>query len=82
MFSDQIVHRDVAARNVLVAENFVAKIADFGLTRDVTSSTSEQYIPGKHVSQIHVWLRSNCVCLCVFEGTISIAGSAMSYRIP
>ena len=27
------VHRDLACRNILVAENNVAKIGDFGLTR-------------------------------------------------
>ncbi|XP_066278799.1 fibroblast growth factor receptor 3-like [Branchiostoma lanceolatum] len=31
----QIVHRDVAARNVLVTDDNVAKLADFGLARDV-----------------------------------------------
>lgn len=32
----QIVHCDLAARNVLIAEGFVLKIADFGLARDVS----------------------------------------------
>jgi len=36
------VHRDVAARNVLVGENFVMKVADFGLARDVYQD--EHYI--------------------------------------
>ncbi|XP_070563253.1 uncharacterized protein [Ptychodera flava] len=30
-----IVHRDVAARNVLITEDYVAKLADFGLSRDI-----------------------------------------------
>ena len=32
----QIVHCDLAARNVLIAEGFVLKIADFGLARDIS----------------------------------------------
>ncbi|XP_066917085.1 fibroblast growth factor receptor 2-like isoform X2 [Clytia hemisphaerica] len=36
------VHRDVAARNVLVGENYVMKIADFGLARDVYED--ERYV--------------------------------------
>ncbi|XP_035687368.1 proto-oncogene tyrosine-protein kinase receptor Ret-like [Branchiostoma floridae] len=35
----QIVHRDVAARNVLVTDDNVAKLADFGLARDVYTDT-------------------------------------------
>ena len=31
----QCVHRDVATRNVLVAEGYVLKISDFGLARDI-----------------------------------------------
>ncbi|CAH1249542.1 RET [Branchiostoma lanceolatum] len=42
----KIVHRDVAARNVLVTEQNTAKIADFGLARDVYTNT--EYV---HVKQ-------------------------------
>lgn len=34
----QCIHRDLAGRNVLVAEDFVLKIADFGLTRNIPNN--------------------------------------------
>ena len=36
VYTTQIVHCDLAARNVLIAEGFVLKIADFGLARDIS----------------------------------------------
>ena len=39
----RIVHRDLAARNVLVASGMVCKVADFGLSRHVSSSASSEY---------------------------------------
>ena len=44
----QIVHCDLAARNVLIAEGFVLKIADFGLARDI--SGREMYKKNPRVS--------------------------------
>ncbi|XP_078678851.1 uncharacterized protein LOC144914628 [Branchiostoma floridae x Branchiostoma belcheri] len=38
----RIAHRDVAARNVLITADNVAKLADFGLARDVYATT--QYV--------------------------------------
>ncbi|KAI8511157.1 Endothelial cell-specific molecule 1 [Branchiostoma belcheri] len=38
----RIAHRDVAARNVLITADNVAKLADFGLARDVYTTT--QYV--------------------------------------
>ncbi|XP_066275876.1 uncharacterized protein [Branchiostoma lanceolatum] len=36
----KIVHRDIAARNVVITDRKVAKIADFGLSRDVYVSSA------------------------------------------
>ncbi|XP_078593919.1 uncharacterized protein LOC144871849 [Branchiostoma floridae x Branchiostoma japonicum] len=42
----RIVHRDVAARNVLITVDDVAKLADFGLARDVY--TTADYVSTTH----------------------------------
>ncbi len=36
-FSSQVVHCDLAARNVLIAEGFVLKIGDFGMALETSS---------------------------------------------
>ena len=36
--SKKIVHRDLAARNVLVGEDLILKLADFGLSRELTDN--------------------------------------------
>lgn len=45
----QCIHRDLAARNVLVASNRVAKIADFGLSRDLTETEYYRLRPGGRI---------------------------------
>ncbi|XP_066279164.1 fibroblast growth factor receptor 3-like [Branchiostoma lanceolatum] len=42
----RIIHRDVAARNVLITVDNVAKLADFGLARDVY--TAADYVSTSH----------------------------------
>ena len=51
----QVIHRDLAARNVLVGEGMVAKIADFGLSRQL--DTKDYYRPAQTNSMLPLrWL--------------------------
>ena len=47
LFLLKCVHRDLAARNILVGKGLVAKVADFGLARDV--SKEGEYIKSTEV---------------------------------
>ena len=45
------VHRDLAARNVLVSSGGVAKIADFGMARDLHDSDYYRKVGGMSTSR-------------------------------
>lgn len=53
----QCIHRDVAARNVLLTDHRVAKICDFGLARDIMNDSN--YVVKGNVS-LSVYY---CLCL-------------------
>ena len=62
----QIIHRDVAARNVLVAEDYVLKIADYGLARNVTEmdyyrKTTDGRLPVKWMAPEALFDRTSTV---------------------
>lgn len=45
--TNNFVHRDLAARNVLVSEDNMAKVSDFGLTKEASSTQDTAKLPVK-----------------------------------
>lgn len=48
--ANNFVHRDLAARNVLVSEDNIAKVSDFGLTKEASSTQDTAKLPIKWTS--------------------------------
>ena len=55
------MHRDVAARNVLVGDNYVMKLADFGLARDIYHD--ETYVKTSRVRIVEADIHILCLIL-------------------
>ncbi|XP_075923978.1 mast/stem cell growth factor receptor Kit-like isoform X2 [Petromyzon marinus] len=73
--SKKCLHRDVAARNVLLAQGFLAKICDFGLARDVTRDPN--YIQRGNARLPVKWMAPESVFDCVF----SLKSDVWSYGV-
>lgn len=48
--ANNFVHRDLAARNVLVSDDNIAKVSDFGLTKEASSTQDTAKLPVKWTS--------------------------------
>nr|XP_057943621.1 uncharacterized protein csf1rb isoform X2 [Doryrhamphus excisus] len=58
------IHRDVAARNVLLTDHHVAKICDFGLARDIRNDDS--YIVQGNARLPVKWMSPESIFQCVY----------------
>ena len=63
VFLLQIVHCDLAARNILIAEGFVLKIGDFGMARSMSSDARYQRVQLNVRRIVNV---AQLMCTCKF----------------
>ncbi|XP_078348199.1 fibroblast growth factor receptor 4-like [Oculina patagonica] len=72
--SKQCIHRDLACRNVLVGIGLVAKVADFGMARDI--STDGQYIKTTEGRIPWLWMSMEAL-----RGTNTAKGDVWSFGV-
>ncbi|XP_078348198.1 fibroblast growth factor receptor 4-like [Oculina patagonica] len=72
--SKQCIHRDLACRNVLVGNGLVAKVADFGMARDI--STDGQYIKTTEGRIPWLWMSMEAL-----RGTNTAKGDVWSFGV-
>ncbi|XP_062867496.1 macrophage colony-stimulating factor 1 receptor isoform X2 [Trichomycterus rosablanca] len=73
--SKNCIHRDVAARNVLVTEGLVAKICDFGLARDIMND--ENYVVRGNARLPVKWMSPESIFNCIY----TVQSDVWSYGI-
>lgn len=69
------IHRDVAARNVLLTDRRVAKICDFGLARDIMNDSN--YVVKGNARLPVKWMAPESI----FEGVYTVQSDVWSYGI-
>lgn len=73
--TNNFVHRDLAARNVLVSDENIAKVSDFGLTKEASSTQDTAKLPVKWTAPEA--LREKVHCL--FTEAAALLSSVNSY---
>uniref|UniRef100_A0A672YX94 receptor protein-tyrosine kinase n=1 Tax=Sphaeramia orbicularis TaxID=375764 RepID=A0A672YX94_9TELE len=71
----QCIHRDVAARNVLLTDHRVAKICDFGLARDIMNDSN--YVVKGNARLPVKWMAPESIFDCVY----TVQSDVWSYGI-
>ncbi|KAI5096267.1 kit receptor b precursor [Silurus meridionalis] len=64
IYKNLCIHRDVAARNVLVSDSLVAKICDFGLARDIMSDSN--YVVRGNARLPVKWMSPESIFACLY----------------
>ncbi len=57
--------RDLAARNVLISDENIAKVSDFGLTKDVFTNTEGAKLPVKWTAPEALRENVSCISYCI-----------------
>lgn len=74
--ANNFVHRDLAARNVLVSEDNIAKVSDFGLTKEASSIQDTAKLPVKWTSPeaLREKVRDDRTCMRTSMLTFKVVG--------
>ncbi|XP_070553089.1 insulin receptor-like [Ptychodera flava] len=73
MEKTKVLHRDIAARNVLISNTDIAKIGDFGLARDIYQTAVYQRPPSKKNCRVPVrWMAPESLTNSVYTSSSDI----------